>query len=472
MPQTSKDKPVKRDSDSVVKKPKVNSFPIVAMGGSAGAFQAFEKFFLHMPTNSGMAFIIIMHLDPNHKGKVHELIQNFTTMPVVEAEDGLLVEPDKVFVIPPNKDMGIHSQKLLLLPPSKPNGYRLPIDYFFQSLAEDQWSKAVGVIFSGMGSDGETGLRMIKEKLGLVMVQDPETAQYNSMPKAAIHTNMVDFVVSPEEMPIKLIQFLNHPILSENISEEAIKETKNTTAIQKVLMLLRSHTGHDFTQYKKSTITRRIDRRVAYHQLADYGQYVNYLRENPHETDILFHELLIGVTKFFRDPAAFEALQQKFLPILKDKHNTDPIRVWVAGCSTGEEAYSIAIILMEYLESFKMKKAPKVQIFATDLDMDAIEFARTGLYHGNIISDVSEDRIERFFTKKNGSYQVKKELREMIVFAQHNLIKDAPFTRLDLLSCRNVMIYLTAELQKKIIPIFHYSLNTKGILFQGPAETV
>lgn len=465
-------KPVSANKASALKKSKVYSFPIVAMGGSAGSFSAFEKFFLHLPANSGMAFVVIMHLAPSHVGKIHELFQNFTAMQVLEAEDGLLIEPDKVYVIPPNKDMGIHSNKLLLLSPTKHKGIRLPIDYFFQSLAEDQWNKAVGIIFSGMGSDGETGLRMIKEKLGIVMVQDPETAEYNSMPNAAIHTNMVDFVASPEEMPAKLMQFLAHPILADDTTEEALRETKNATAIHKILMLLRSHTGHDFTQYKKSTITRRIDRRVAFHQLPDYGYYVEYLRENPHEIDVLFRELLIGVTKFFRDSAAFEALKTKLFLLLKSKKDNEPIRVWVAGCSTGEEAYSIAILIMEFLDIINSRKAPKAQIFATDLDIDAIEFARTGMYHGNIVADVSEERLQRFFIKKNDFYLVKKELREMIVFAQHNLIKDAPFTRLDLLSCRNLMIYLTVDLQKKIIPIFHYSLNPKGILFQGPAETL
>lgn len=475
MPQAKKGKPIKntvrKAGKSAEKSVKDATFPIVAMGGSAGSFQAFERFFHQMPANSGMAFVVIMHLDSNHKGQVCELIQNFTSMPVMEASDGMNVEPNKVYVIPPNKDLGIHAGKLLLLEPAMLKGYRLPIDYFFQSLAEDQWNRAVGIVFSGMGSDGETGLRMIKEKLGLVVVQDPVTAQYSSMPKAAINTNLADFILPPEDMPLKIMQFLNHPMISVD-SDEGMLDDKDSTAIQKVLMLLRSHTGHDFTQYKKSTIIRRIDRRVAYHQLPDYGYYVNYLRENPHEIDVLFHELLIGVTRFFRDPAAFEALKEHLWPVLKRKNENEPIRIWVAGCSTGEEAYSISILIMEYIESLQRKKLPKIQIFATDLDMDAIEFARIGLYHGNIVADVSEERLEKYFIKKNDTYQVKKELREMIVFAQHNIIKDAPFTRLDLLSCRNVMIYLTAELQKKIIPIFHYSLNSKGILFQGPAETV
>jgi two-component system CheB/CheR fusion protein len=273
-------------------------------------------------------------------------------------------------------------------------------------------------------------------------------------------------------MPIKLIQYLNHPAISEETNEQLKSDTKEANAIQKILMLLRSHTGHDFAYYKKNTITRRIDRRLAYHQLPDYGHYINFLRENPQEIDVLFNELLIGVTKFFRDAHAFESLREKLFNLLRQKADSEPIRVWVAGCSTGEEAYSIAILIMEYFELSKLKKAPKVQIFATDLDMEAIEHARQGVYYENIVADVSPERLDRFFLKKDDTYLVKKELREMIVFAQHNLIKDAPFTRLDLLSCRNVMIYLTAELQKKIVPIFHYSLNNRGILFMGPAESI
>jgi len=461
----------KRSNDSA-KLHKGRSFPVVCLGGSAGAFAAFEKFFTHMPPDSGMAFVIVMHLDPNHKGQIAELIKNYSSMPVHEAIDGEQIEPDHIYIIPPNKDMGIHNRKLLLLNIAKPHGYRQPIDYFLQSLADDQWNKAVGIIFSGMGSDGETGVRMIKEKLGMVMVQDPETAQYNSMPLAAIGTNLADYVLSPEEMPIKLIQYLNHPVLTEEPTEQARSEIRNAHSVQKILMLLRSHTGHDFSLYKKSTILRRIDRRVAYHQLPDYVQYVNYLRENPMEIDVLFNELLIGVTKFFRDAAAYDSLKIKLATLIRSKENTEPVRVWIAGCSTGEEAYSVAMIIMEILDSRPHKKLPKVQIFATDLDSEAIEHARAGVYHTNIVADVLPERIERFFTYTDASYTIKKELREMIVFAQHNLIKDAPFTKLDLLCCRNVMIYLTTELQKKIIPVFHYSLRNKGIMFLGPAETI
>ncbi|MEX8548000.1 MAG: chemotaxis protein CheB [Mucilaginibacter sp.] len=456
----------------VVRSGRTRPFPIVAIGGSAGAFNAFEKFFTHMPADSGMAFVLVMHLDPNYASNLAELIQAFTPMPVMQAEDGAQVKPNTVYVIPPDKDMGIHNRKLLLLNPSKAHGMRLPIDYFLQSLAEDQWNRAVGIILSGMGSDGETGLRLIKEKLGMAMVQDPETAQYDSMPKASIATNLVDYVLAPEEMPVKLIQYLNHPALSEEPVEQVKSEIRDSNSIQKILMLLRTRTGHDFSHYKTNTITRRIDRRLALHQLSDYTAYISFLRENPHELDALFKELLIGVTKFFRDGQAYESLKEKLLPILRLKTNNEPVRVWVAGSSTGEEAYTIAILLMECYAMLNSKHTPKIQIFATDLDIQAIETARSGTYHSNIVADVSPERLERFFIKRNEKYQVKKELREMLVFAQHNLIKDAPFTRLDLLSCRNVLIYLNAELQKKLMPIFHYSLNQTGILMLGPAETI
>nr|WP_246101700.1 CheR family methyltransferase [Pedobacter westerhofensis] len=385
----------------------------------------------------------------------------------------MMVQPDHIYIIPPGKDMGIHNGQLLLMEASRYKGAHMSIDYFLQSLAEDQQNNAVGIIFSGMGADGETGIRMIKEKLGMVMVQDPATAEYDSMPATSIKTNMVDYVLSPEEMPVKLIQYLNHPAIRDPQAEtDFTMNQSNHTHLQKILMLLRSNTGHDFTLYKKSTIVRRIERRIAFHQLTDYVDYINFLRENPSEIMQLFNELLIGVTKFFRDRDAFEALKNKLYPILAAKKENDPIRIWIAGCSTGEEAYSIAMLVIEYLDTVKLTKVPKLQIFATDLDPQAIDHARSASYFSNITSEISPERLARFFIKVNEGYVVKKEVREMIVFAQHNLIKDAPFTRLDLLCCRNVLIYLTSELQKKIIPVFHYSLATNGLLFLGPAESV
>ena len=448
-------------------------FPIVGMGGSAGSFHAIEKFFKHMPTDSGMAFVIIMHLDKSQQVNVAEILQPVTAMIISEAIDGTRIEPDHIYVIPAGKDMGVHDGHLLLMEASRFKGAHMSIDYFFQSLAEDRWNNAVGIVFSGMGADGETGIRMIKEKLGMAMVQDPATAEYASMPSAAIKTNMIDYILPPEEMGAKLIRYLNHPAIKEaSQNDDFAGSHNNHIHLQKILMLLRSHTGHDFTLYKKSTIIRRIERRIAFHQLNDYVEYINHLRENPNEIIQLFNELLIGVTKFFRDRDAFESLRQKLNPLLLAKKEGDPIRVWIAGCSTGEEAYSIAILLIEFVDTLKLKKMPKLQIFATDLDPQAIEHARAASYFENIISEVSPERLERFFIKSADGYVVKKEVRELIVFAQHNLIKDAPFTRLDLLCCRNVLIYLTAELQKKIIPVFHYSLNANGILFLGPAESV
>jgi two-component system CheB/CheR fusion protein len=450
----------------------VNSFPIVALGGSAGSFHSFEKFFMHMPSDTGIAFVIIMHLERSGNVSVSALLQQASSMTILEASDGLNILPNHIYVIPPNRDMGIHKGKLLLFNASRLKGAHMSIDYFLQSLSEDQWNQAVAIIFSGMGADGETGVRMIKEKLGMVMVQDPETAEFSSMPASSIKTNMVDYILAPEDMPAKLIQYLNHPALREPVAEEFITERNNQTHVQKILMLLRSSTGHDFSLYKKNTIIRRIERRIAFHQLPDYIHYVNYMRENPHEIEMLFNELLIGVTKFFRDAGAFEILKNKLNQLLANKLENDPIRIWVAGCSTGEEAYSIAILIMEYLEKIDVKHRPKAQIFATDLDANAIEHARGGFYFANIVSEVSQDRLDKFFIKKNNGFVVRKEVREMIIFAQHNLIKDAPFTRLDLLCCRNVMIYLTTDLQKKILPVFHYSLNIGGILFLGPAESV
>lgn len=448
-------------------------FPIVGMGGSAGSFHAFEKFFLNMPVKSGIAFVIIMHLDNSHHINVASMLQPVSSMIIVEATDGMLVEPDRIYVIPPGKDMGIHNGRLLVMEASRYKGAHMSIDYFLQSLAQDQWGNAVSIIFSGMGADGETGVRMIKEKLGMAMVQDPATAEFPSMPNAAIKSNMVDYILAPEDMPVKLIQYLNHPVLLESGAiEEASLSNTNQMHLQKILMLLRSHTGHDFTLYKKNTIVRRIERRIAINQLHDYTEYITYLRETPNEIMLLFNELLIGVTKFFRDQQAFDILKEKLYAQLIIKEESDPIRIWVAGCSTGEEAYSIAMLLIEFLEEVRLDRRPRLQIFATDLDPNAIDHARSGNYFSNITSEVSPERLERFFIKVNDGYIVKKEVREMIVFAQHNLIKDAPFTRLDLLCCRNVMIYLTTELQKKIIPVFHYSLNPNGLLFLGPAESV
>jgi len=452
-------------------KVETDAFPIIGIGGASGSLPAFEQFFKHMPTDSGMAFVAVIHQESKSTIDYLDILRSFTSMPVDYAEDGIKLSADRVYLSPKDFDIGLHDGHLLLFKATRDKGAHMCIDHFFQSLAEDQWNMAVGIVLSGLGADGETGVRMIKEKLGMTMVQEPENAEYSSMPLASIKTHLVDYVLPPEEMPGKIIQYLTHPVLGTSLEDPDLGKS-NKIHIQKIIMILRSHSGHDFSLYKKNTVSRRIERRIAFHQLPDYEGYVNYLRENPAEIDVLFNELLIGVTKFFRDRPAFESLTEQIYPLLRNKNPEEPIRVWIAGCSTGEEAYTIAIIISEYLDALQLKRKPKAQIFATDLDANAIEIARTGFYFSNIISELSQQRLDRFFIKKNNGYTVKKEIREMIVFAQHNLIKDAPFTRLDLLCCRNVMIYLTAELQKKIIPIFHYSLNVNGLLFLGPAESV
>jgi two-component system, chemotaxis family, CheB/CheR fusion protein len=447
------------------------NFPVVGIGGSAGSIKEIEKFFRNTPPDIGMAFIIVMHLDPSRKGMMPELMQGYTKMKVSEAYDGQLIQKNHIYIIPPAKDISMLNGRLLLLEPTKPRGLRMPIDFFLQNLGVDQKERSVAIILSGMGSDGELGLKIVKEYLGLAMVQEPGSTEFNSMPQAAISTGFADYILLPEDMPEKLISYFHYPVIREEDNEE-YTDLKVQNALMKIFMLLRTQTGHDFSMYKKSTIKRRIERRVAVHQLSGISEYVNYLRENAHEIDVLFKELLIGVTKFFRDEEAFKMLEKGLLNLLKQKEAEEQIRVWVAGCSTGEEAYSIAILITECMEKLKMKNMNRVQIFATDLDPSAVEKARTGIYLDNLSGDVNEERLKRFFIHQNGHYIVKKEVRELLIFAQHNIIKDSPFTKLDLLCCRNVLIYLNNDLQKKLIPLFHYSLNKDGILFLGNSETI
>lgn len=446
-------------------------FYIVGMGGSAGGLEAFGQFLANMPTDSGMAFVLVSHMDPTQKGMMPELLQRFTKMQVLQVKDGMKVCPNCVYVIPPNRDMSILHGTLQLLETSAPRGLRLPIDFFFRHLAEDQEERAVGIILSGMGTDGTLGIKAIREKLGMVMVEDPASAKFDGMPRSAIDTGLVDYIAPVKELPAKLLDYAKHP--SATLKQKPIVEEKQTNAIQKITVLLRDQTGHDFSFYKKNTLVRRIERRMCVHKITNIDVYIRYLRENPQEIELLFKELLIGVTNFFRDHEAFEALKEKALPhILKDRARGNVLRIWVPGCSTGEEAYSIAIILLECLEKVKQRGICKIQIFATDIDKDAIDKARHGVYASNIAADVSPERLQRFFIKEDNGYRLRKEIREMVVFAPQNVIMDPPFTKLDLISCRNVLIYMTAELQKKLLPLLHYALNPGGLLFLGTSETV
>jgi two-component system CheB/CheR fusion protein len=447
------------------------AFPIVGIGASAGGLEALEQFLKHVPRKCGFGFVVVQHLDPTQKGMLVELLGRSSAIPVVQITDGIKIERDHVYVIPPNKDLSILRGNLHLLEPAKPRGLRLPIDFFFRSLASDLQEKSIGVILSGMGSDGTLGLRYIKEKAGAVFVQLPASAKFESMPRAVIDAGLADVVASAEELPDKIVDYLNHvPLLAK--PETSVGEDAN--ALDKVVILLRGQSGHDFSLYKKSTISRRIERRMGLHQIAKISDYVRYLRENSQESDLLFKELLIGVTNFFRDPQVWDELKDRVIPEFLSNHpQGGTFRAWTAGCSTGEEAYSLAIVFKEALEKVKTGKNFSLQIFGTDLDKDAIDKARGGSYPANISADVSERRLREFFSKNDhGGYAVKKAIREMVTFAPQNLVMHPPFTRLDFLTCRNLLIYLDAELQKKLMPLFHYSLKPGGILLLGSAETV
>ncbi len=446
-------------------------FPIVGIGASAGGLEALEQFLRHVPEGCGMAFVVIQHLDPTHKGVMPELLQRVTGMTVFQAKDRMQVKPNSVYVIPPNKDMSILHDVLYLFDPAAPRGLRLPIDFFLRSLAEDRKEFSIGVILSGMGSDGTMGLRAIKEKAGVVLVQEPASAKFDSMPRSAIEAGLADLIAPAEHLPEKIIGFLRHS--RSIVKTEFTLENKDQSALEKILILLRARTGQDFSLYKKNTVYRRIERRMSIHQIDKIVFYVRFLQENPQEVELLFKELLIGVTSFFRDPEAWEQLQKEAISTLMEERPVGGcLRAWSAGCSTGEEAYSLAMVFKETLEQIRPKGSFTLQIFATDLDHDAIDRARSGLYPANIASDVSPERLRRFFIKEDDRYRIGKEIREMVTFATQNIIMDPPFTKLDILICRNLLIYLTPELQKKLMPLFHYSLNRGGILFLGSAEAV
>lgn len=445
-------------------------FPIVGIGASAGGLEALEPFFKNMPVNSGMAFVLVQHLDPAHKSIMPELIQRFTDMKVFQVTDNLKVKANCVYVIPPNKSMSILKDVLYLFDPVEPHGLRLPIDTFFRSLAEDRQDKSIGIILSGMGTDGSLGMKAIKERDGIVLVQSPVSAKFDGMPRSAIESVVADIVANADELPAKLIAYLK---FVPPVHTEIEIDDKSKNNLDKIIILLREQSGHDFSLYKKSTLFRRIERRKGIHQIDKIQNYVRYCQENPKEIEILFKELLIGVTNFFRDAPVWEMLKEQVLPeLIAEFPNRYVIRAWVTGCSTGEEAYTLAIIFKEVIERAKIRKNLSLQIFATDLDPDAIEIARRGVYSSNIAADVSQDRLNRFFSVEGEGYKVNAPIREMIVFAPQNVIKDPPFTKLDLLSCRNMLIYMEPELQKKLISLFNYSLNPGGVLVLGSSETL
>ena len=446
------------------------ALPVVGIGASAGGLEALQTFFANLSPDTGFTFIVVTHQQPGHISLLPDLLNNFTDMPVLTAQDGLYLKKNHVFVCPPGKNLALLNRRLHLMDSQQHNSAHLPIDYFLRTLAEDIQEMGIGIILSGTGTDGTLGLKAIKGVSGMTMVQEPKTAKFDGMPSSAIAMGDVDFVLPAEKMGQQLIQYSKGPFF-KNIYIDQPEALVAEEPIQKIFILLRNRTGHDLSAYKPTTIKRRIARRMNIHQIKNPDNYVQFLQENPIELDKLFKELLINVTNFFRDAAAFEALSELALPkLLEGKPDNHELRVWVPGCSSGEEAYSIAILLKEYME--KTGKAYPFQIFATDLDQSAINRARDGIYPGGIAADVSAKRLERFFKLEDGQYRISKEIRETVVFATQNLIQDPPFTHVDLISCRNLLIYLSAELQKEIFPKFHFALNPGGILFLGTSESI
>ncbi|TDD97963.1 chemotaxis protein CheB [Flavobacterium cellulosilyticum] len=449
-----------------------NDFPIVAIGCSAGGLETLELFFSNLPENNDMAFIIIQHLDPKHVGMMPELLQRMTSMKVFQVTDNLKVKPNCIYIIPPNKSMSILNDTLYLFAAIETHGIRLPIDIFFRSMANDRQEKSIGIILSGMGSDGSLGIKNIKEKNGIVLVQEPSTAKFNGMPRSAVEAINPDIIAPVEELPIKLIEYLKFSI-KHNTSKDLELDLKNKSSIDKIIILLREQTGHDFSMYKKNTLFRRIERRKEVHKIVKIQNYVRFMQENPKEAEILFEELLIGVTNFFRDPEVWRKFGEQVLPEMLEKLASGSIlRAWITGCSTGEEAYTLAIIFKESLSKIKNNRNISLQIFATDLDNEAIEKARKGIFSPNIVNDVSPQRISKYFVGDNDGYRINATIREMVVFAPQNVIKDPPFTKLDILICRNMLIYMEPELQNKLMALFNYSLKPSGIMILGSAETL
>ena len=445
---------------------------VVGVGASAGGLEAFEQLLRSLPNDTGLAFVLVQHLAPKHESMLSELLAKATRMPVVEVTQGMRVQGNHVYVIPPNADMSISDSVLHLSPLSPDRGLRMPIDSFFRSLADTHQSRSIGVILSGTASDGTLGLQAIKALGGVTFAQDEQSAKYSAMPRSAIAAGNVDFVLPPEAIARELKRIATHvKVLGPDERPEAEERITPDATLNKIFFLLRNFSRVDFSFYKPGTIKRRITRRMFLRKIDKLEAYLQYLRRHRDEVEALFNDVLINVTSFFREPDSFEALKTVAFPaIMAQKGPNLPIRIWVPGCSTGEEVYSIAIILLESLG----EKAPntQIQVFATDLSEGIISKARAGIYPESVAMDISSERLRRFFLKVENGYQINKHIRDIVVFAKQDLAKDPPFSKLDLISCRNVMIYMSQVLQKRILPLFHYALNPGGILFLGSSETV
>src|SRR5436190_124896 len=453
-------------------------FTIVGIGASAGGLKGLLQFFEQMPTQSGIAFVVILHLSPKHESNLDKLLQNATQMPVQQVNETVHIEKDHVYVISPAKQLSMVDGMLMVSAPVTQHERHTAIDLFFRTLGETHKSRAMCIVLSGTGSDGTVGLKSVKGEGGITLAQAPDEAEYDSMPRNAIGTGMVDFVLPVAEMPQKLMNLSRNagmiklPHADElHLPTDTDPRRRADSALREVLSMLRARTGHDFSQYKRATVLRRIERRLQINQLRDLPTYRDYLRDTPSETQPLLKDMLISVTNFFRDRGSFETLERIAIPaIFEGKSSGDQVRVWVAGCATGEEAYSVAMLLAEYAET--RSAAPSLQVFATDIDEDAIAFARVGLYPEAIITDVPPVRLRRFFIKEPKGYRVQKSIREMVMFAPHNLIKDPPFSRVDLVTCRNLLIYLNREIQGGVLDLIHFALRPDGYLLLGTSESI
>jgi two-component system CheB/CheR fusion protein len=443
--------------------------PVVGIGASAGGIRALEKLLPLLAPGAGLAFVVVQHLDPDHESMLASLLARFAKISVVEIKDQAVIEPDHIYVIPRNASLTISDSHLQLSSPIEQRGQRTPIDGFFCSLAEAMDENAAGIILSGTGSDGTIGLRAIKEHGGLTVAQDD--AEYDGMMRSAVRSGMVDFVLPVEDIPAKIYEYFQHLSLIDGRKGPDGLRQEATDHLAQICTLLRARTGHDFSGYKDKTVARRVQRRMQVLQIDEVPDFIARLRKEPQELDALLQDLLIGVTNFFRDPQAFEALEREVIPALfEGKGVEDTVRVWVPGCSTGEEAYSIAILLREHMP--KAHTAPKLQIFASDIDEQSLQIARVGRFPSTISRDVPPARLERYFVREDGTYRIASDLREICLFSAHNLLRDAPFSKLDLIACRNLLIYLTPELQNRLVPLFHYALNDSGYLFLGTSENV
>ena len=448
------------------------SFPLVCLGASAGGLKAFEAFFSSLPEKSGIAFVVISHTDPDHASLLPDILKRKCRIPIKDIQEGTVPDQNTVYLPPSNMDAVVEEGRFHLKQRSKKLGLHMPIDAFLESLSREFGEKSGCVILSGTGTDGTHGLRLIKEAGGVSFAEAQSSAGHYGMPQSAIGTGLVDFVLEPDKMPEQLIEYFKHPVsLGDEAEVEGLKDKNKTASLKNILALLASRTQHDFSGYKKSTLIRRIERRMTVTRIKNADLYFRHLRGNNDEIDALFQELLIGVTEFFRDPETFLVLEERVLPdIFSRLDDEDTLRIWVAGCSTGEEVYSVSMVILEYMEKHQINN--EMQIFGTDIDRQAIGIAREGVYLPNIAAKVSQQRLERFFVKENDRYRVRKEIREPVVFAVQDVLRDPPFTKLDLLFCRNLLIYLEAEAQNRLIPLFHYSIKPNGALFLGPSENL